>query len=522
MDLLLDINVILDVCVPHPESEVVALDAMRLCQLHGGKLWIYVGSVQTMVYTLANELRHNYQQDRAAVTHPALIERARETLKEFCSDKHWLASLAGEGDVFDADDPQQEQQLRALERFAPGSIKLLTCNQGLLQSHPEKTVSPEQFCQLQPVKPSFDFIDLKSQQARIRPQLEENIHRVLHHGRYIMGPEVQALEARLADYVGVKHCIGVSSGTDALLIAMMALRIGPGDEVITTAFTFIATGEMIALLGAKPVFVDINPQTYNIDPTKIEAAITPATKAIMPVSLYGQCADMDAINKIAKKHGLPVIEDGAQSFGATYNGRKSCGLTVIGCTSFFPSKPLGGYGDSGACFTDDDELAQAMREIRLHGQDRRYHHSRIGINGRIDTLQAALLLPKLDIFTDEVKRRQVIGQRYTEALTERASENNIVVPWIATENTSVYAQYTIQVQGRAALQAALAKQGIPTAIHYPVPLYRQPSFVEPEHPLASYQQAERVSERVLSLPMHPYLSESEQDEIVEIVVNHSG
>ncbi|MCP4936411.1 MAG: aminotransferase class V-fold PLP-dependent enzyme, partial [bacterium] len=199
-------------------------------------------------------------------------------------------------------------------------MKLLTCNQGLLHTHPEKTVSPEQFCQLQPDKPGFDFIDLKSQQARIRPQLEENIHRVLHHGRYIMGPEVQALEARLADYVGVKHCIGVSSGSDALLIAMMALQIGPGDEVITTAFTFIATGEMIALLGAKPVFVDINPQTYNLDSTKIEAAITPATKAIMPVGLYGQCADMDAINKIAKKHGLPVIEDGAQSFGATYNG----------------------------------------------------------------------------------------------------------------------------------------------------------------------------------------------------------
>ena len=521
MDLLLDVTVILDVCVPHPESKVVALDAMRLCQLHGGKLWIYVGSVQTMVSALTNELRHNYQQDRAAVSDQALIERAKEILKEFCSDKHWLASLAGEGDIFDADDPQPAQHLRALERFIPDSIKLLTCNLGLLQTHPEKTVSPQQFCQLQPAKPSFDFIDLKSQQERIRPQLEENIHRVLHHGRYIMGPEVQALEARLADYVGVKHCIGVSSGTDALLIAMMALQIGPGDEVITTAFTFIATGEMIALLGAKPVFVDIDPKTYNIDATKIEAAITPATKAIMPVSLYGQCADMNAINKIAKKYNLPVIEDGAQSFGATFNGRRSCGLSTIGCTSFFPSKPLGGYGDSGACFTDDEALAQSMREIRVHGQDRIYHHSRIGINGRLDSLQAALLLPKLDIFTDEVKRRQVVGQRYTDALTQRASVNNIAVPWVATENTSVYAQYTIQVRDRAGLQAALAKQGIPTAVHYPVPLYRQPPFVEPELLLASYPRAERVSERVLSLPMHPYLSESEQDEIIEIVVNHS-
>ena len=519
MDLLLDVDIILDVCVPHPEFEVMALDAISACRANGGKLWIYTGSVQTMVYTLENELGPVYQQNRVDVSRQSLLERAKEILKAFCADKDWLASIAGEGDIFDADDPLAEQQLRALERFAQGSIKLLTREKRVLDAHPDKTISPKQYCQLQSEDKGFDFIDLKTQQESIRPKIEENMHRVLHHGRYIMGPEVQALEARLADYVGVKHCIGVSSGTDALLIAMMALGVGPGDEVITTSFSFIATGEMIALLGAKPVFVDIDPQTYNIDTTKIEAAISAKTKAIMPVSLYGQCADMDAINNIAHKYGLPVIEDGAQSFGATYKSRRSCGLSTIGCTSFFPSKPLGGYGDSGACFTDDDRLAQLMREIRIHGQDRRYHHPRIGINGRMDTFQAAFLLAKLDVFAQEVKCRQVVGQRYTASLTERASDN-IIVPCIASDNTSVYAQYTIQVQDREALQAALNKRGIPTAVHYPVPLYRQPAFAELDLLTSNFQQAERISDRVLSLPMHPYLTEAEQDKIVEIIVNH--
>ena len=239
-------------------------------------------------------------------------------------------------------------------------------------------------------KQIIPFIDLKTQYEAIKPDIQERINRVLDHGQYVMGPEIFELEEKLAEYVGVKHCIAASSGTDTLLIAMMALGINPGDEVITTPFTFIATGEMIALIGAIPVFVDIDPRTYNIDPSKIEAAITSKTKAIMPVSLYGQCADMGAINAIADKYNLPVIEDAAQSFGATYNGKKSCGLSTIGSASFFPSKPLGAYGDGGALFTDDDNLAKLMREIRLHGQDRHYHHPRIGINGRMDTIQAAV------------------------------------------------------------------------------------------------------------------------------------
>ena len=350
----------------------------------------------------------------------------------------------------------------------------------------------------------MEFIDLKTQQAKIREDIEANIRKVLDHGQYIMGPEVLRLEERLAAYVGVKHCIGVSSGTDALLIAMMALEIGPGDEVITTPFTYFATGEMIILLGAKPVFVDIDEQTYNINPRKIEQAITAKTKAIVPVSLYGQCADFDRINSIAIKYGLPVIEDGAQSFGATYKGKKSCSLSTIGCTSFFPSKPLGGYGDSGACFTDNDELANVMRQVRVHGQDRRYHHLRIGINGRMDTIQAAILLVKLDLFKKEEQVRQALGENYSQLLRENCPE--IITPFIEKNNTSVYAQYTIQVKNRDELQRFLKNDGIPTAVHYPVCLNKQPATKTNEFNLPV---SESLANKAMSLPMHPYLKDSD-------------
>ena len=266
----------------------------------------------------------------------------------------------------------------------------------------------------------MEFIDLKTQYQQLKGVIDERIARVLEHGRYIMGPEVAELEQRLAEYVGVEHCIGVANGSDALMIAMMALDIGRDDEVITSPFTFIATAEMIALLGAKPVFVDIDPRTYNLDPAKIEAAITPRTRAIMPVSLYGQCAAMDEINAIAKAHKLAVIEDAAQSFGATYKGRRSCGLSLIGSTSFFPSKPLGAYGDGGALFTTDAALAKRMREIRVHGQDRRYHHPLLGVNGRLDTLQAAILLAKFDSFPAEVAARERLGATYSARFKNEA------------------------------------------------------------------------------------------------------
>lgn len=362
---------------------------------------------------------------------------------------------------------------------------------------------------------AIEFIDLKSQYQSIKADVDRRIHAVLDHGQYIMGPEIKELEERLADYVGVKHCISASSGTDTLLIAMMALGIGNGDEVITTPFTFIATGEMIALLGAKPVFVDIDPRTYNIDPAKIEAAITPRTKAIMPVSLYGQCAEFDAINGIAARHGLPVIEDAAQSFGATYKGKKSGALSTIGSTSFFPSKPLGCYGDGGALFTDDDNLAKLMREIRVHGQDRRYHHPRIGLNGRLDTIQAAVLLAKMEIFPREVEARARIGAHYSKLIQQRLP--GIVTPYIEAYNTSIYAQYTVEVDNREALQQKLKEAGIPTAVHYPIPLNLQPAFAHLSQPAGSFPVAEAVAQRVLSLPMGPYLKAEDIETIIAAI-----
>ena len=354
----------------------------------------------------------------------------------------------------------------------------------------------------------MNFIDLEQQQNRIKKQIDTNITKVLAHGRYIMGPEVSELEEQMADYVGVKYCIGVSSGTDALLIAMMALEIGPGDEVITTPFTFIATSEMIKLLGAKPVFVDIDPQTYNIDPAKISSAITNNTKLILPVSLYGQCADMDAINTIAKQHNLPVLEDGAQSFGATYKGRKSCNLSTVGCTSFFPSKPLGCYGDGGAIFTNDDVLAKMMCEIRVHGQDKRYSHPRLGINGRLDTIQAAVLLAKFEIFPDEVIQRDRVGRQYTASIN--AMQSTIVAPQIRSNCTTVYAQYSIMANNREQLIAKLNKMNIPTAVHYPVPLHLQPPFYNNQLNLPV---VEDVATKIVSLPMHPYLSTEDIEKV---------
>lgn len=373
----------------------------------------------------------------------------------------------------------------------------------------------------------MQFIDLKAQYERIEADVRSRIDHVLAHGQYIMGPEVAELEEQLASFVGVRHCIGLSSGTDALLVAMMALDICPGDEVITSPFTFIATGEMIALVGARPVFVDIDPATYNLDPTLVEPAITERTKAIMPVSLYGQCADMDALSAIGARHRIPLIEDGAQSFGATYRGRRSCGLTLVGCTSFFPAKPLGAYGDAGACFTDDDELAKTIREIRNHGQDRRYHHPRLGINGRLDTLQAAILLAKLAIFPEEVERRSALGAKYSDLFRARGARSSmeggsaVLTPHIADGNQSVYAQYTLQVDNRDSVASALHDTGVPTAIHYPVPLNSQPIFsaLGPEMPTPV---SAAVAAKVLSLPMHPYLSESTVAEVVDKVAAASG
>lgn len=357
----------------------------------------------------------------------------------------------------------------------------------------------------------MEFIDLKTQQNRIRDQIDARIAHVLDHGRYIMGPEVEELETALSSYLDVKHSIGVASGTDSLLIALMALGIGEGDEVITVPYTWISTAEVIALIGAKPVFVDVEATTWNMDPALAEAAITEKTKAIMPVGIYGQTADMRAINDIAARHGnLPVIEDAAQSFGATHHGVKSGALSLVGSTSFFPSKPLGGYGDGGALFTDDDELADRMRSIRVHGQKKKHHHPLLGINGRLDTLQAAILIPKLALFPEEVELRQEVGRRYDERL---AGIPGIQCPEVAAGNTSVYAQYTLLCDDREEVQARLHQRGVPSVPYYAVPLHLQPVFAGLGHGEGDFPVTEGISQRCLSLPMSPYLSEAEQDEV---------
>lgn len=358
----------------------------------------------------------------------------------------------------------------------------------------------------------MEFIDLKSQYQASRDLINSRIQAVLDHGQYIMGPEVAELEAKLAEYTGARHCITVASGTEALLIALMALGIHAGDEVITTPFTFIATAEVVVLLGAKPVYVDIDPVTCNIAPELIEAKITPRTRAIIPVSLYGQPADMDEINAIAERHGLAVIEDGAQSFGASYRGRKSGNLSTIGCTSFFPSKPLGCYGDGGALFTSDDELARAMREIRVHGQSRRYVHTRVGVGGRMDTLQCAVVLAKLPLFDWELQQRERAAATYDSLLGGRVG-----LVGQGPDRSNVYAQYTVMVEQRDAVQRVLKEAGIPTAVHYPVPIHVQPAYAHLS-PGDACPVASACADRVMSLPMGPYLPDADIRKVCEVLL----
>jgi len=391
----------------------------------------------------------------------------------------------------------------------------------------------------------MDFVDLKTQQKRIKLTLDGNIQKVLEHGNYIMGPEVKELEQKLASYVDIKHAIGCASGTDALLMALMAYGVGPGDAIFTTPFTFIATAEVISLLGATPVFVDIDPKTYNIDPAKLEQAIRavkandPSShplplnsalstqssalnpKGVIPVDLFGLPADYDAINAIAKDHGLFVIEDAAQSFGAEYKGKNTCSLADIACTSFFPAKPLGCYGDGGMCFTDDDQLAKNMESIRVHGKGSdKYDNIRIGINGRLDTLQAAILLAKFAIFPEEIRLRQEAAQRYTSLLTSDSSPLTPLTPHVPEGYKSAWAQYSLLAENkaqRAALMDQLKAAGIPTAIYYPKPLHLQTAFAFLGYAPGAFPASEDVASRIFSIPMHPYLTEQDQKKITEAI-----
>ena len=387
----------------------------------------------------------------------------------------------------------------------------------------------------------MQFIDLAAQQQPIRQKIEEKIRIVLDHGKYIMGPEINALEKRLAEFVGVKHCIGCASGTDALLMALVAEKVGPGNTIFTTPFTFIATAEVISLLGATPVFVDIDPKTFNLDPDKLALAIEalkagnnasvyplPGTinqelsaitpKGVIPVDLFGLPCDYDLINIIAQEHGLFVIEDAAQGLGGEYKGRKAGALADVGCTSFFPAKPLGAYGDGGAVFTDSDEMAEKLASIRVHGQgEDKYNNVCIGLNARLDTMQAAILLAKLDIFPQEIDLRQDVAQRYTELLSPYAM---LHPPCVPEGYKSVWAQYSLLAESpesRANIQESLKKAGIPTAIYYPKPLHLQTAFAGLGYKKGDFPISEDTSNRIFSLPMHPYLKLNEIERICSII-----
>lgn len=510
--LVLDVNIIIDwwLNVGSAEATHSLIETAR--QRKNNRLWVVASSIPILDFVARRAFK---QHGKTPKETQQIVARLIEQLLE---DVQVLSNHGFEqADVYKVAENFEDAQITAALRSLPkGQVRIITENNDFDHLGEVETLTPQAGLAWvtgeTTLTGSIPFIDLATQQACLRPQLERSIEGVLRHGQYIMGSEVSLLEAKLVAYTGAKHCITVASGTEALLISLMALGISAGDEVITTPFTFVATAEVVVLLGAKPVFVDIEPDTCNINARLIEAAITDKTKAIIPVSMYGQPADMDEINAIADKYNLPVIEDAAQSFGATYKGRKSCNLSTIGCTSFFPSKPLGCYGDGGAIFTNDAVIAQACKEIRVHGQSRRYYHTRVGVGGRMDTLQCAIVLAKLARFDWEVEQRIAIGQRYNQLMDEagiqRVQQRN--------DRTSVFAQYTVLVDNRVEAEILFREAKIPTAVHYPVPLNEQPAY---QHlcctdctPIAKDR-----AQRVMSLPMGADLNEIDQAKATEIL-----
>jgi UDP-2-acetamido-2-deoxy-ribo-hexuluronate aminotransferase len=507
--LILDAEIAAEACMLNGQDEGISI-LLEKADREGWRLWLYTGQLTEILHKLYDSLSN---RSSSITTDSASIEsEARRLLNRFVSKHHWLSALSEDAGGLDEVDSIAFGLTRAARRMGK-EVAIVTRNVDRLKNgfpFIDVDVAREQ-------NPLIyrDLIGLSSGQDRIRLNIEHNIQKVLGHCGFIMGPEVTELESQLSDYVGVEHCVCLSSGTDALLVALMALGLSDGDEVITTPFTFAATGEAIMLLGAKVVYVDIDRKSYNINVDIIEEAITDKTKVIMPVSLYGQCPDFEKINKIADMHGLSVVEDAAQSFGASFKGHRSCGLSTIGCTSFFPTKPLGGYGDGGACFTSDKKLADLMRLLINHGQEHKYNHTRLGINGRMDTLQAAVLLAKLEIFEDEITRRNVVAQNYSDMLAKAEYRGYLQLPKIMEHCNSVWAQYTIQVSDRDNVQKKLSEAGIPTSVHYPTPLYRQPALYQQG---VTCTNTEKVVTEVLSLPMHPYLSIETQAWISETLI----
>jgi len=363
----------------------------------------------------------------------------------------------------------------------------------------------------------MEFIDLKTQYQKYKAEIHEELEKVMTSATFIKGPAVSQFEAELTEHSKANHAIGCSSGTDAILLGLLAMGVRAGDEVLVPDFTFFATAEMVRLIGAVPVFVDIDADTYNMDPARIAEQITDKTVGIIPVSLYGQCSDMDEIDKIATDKGLWVLEDAAQSYGATYKGRKSGSLSAVAATSFFPAKPLGCYGDGGAVFTRNDEVAERVRIYLNHGQVKRYQHAMIGINGRLDSLQAAILSVKLRHFDEEVAVKQQVASWYDTRLGDA-----VQTPVVEKHNESVWAQYTIRVPNRSEVQGKLSEKGIPTAVHYPIPLHRQEAFRDLGWSDEQFPVATTASSEVVSLPMHPFLSRDAVDTVADALLEAVG
>jgi len=493
MNYLIDLNIIFDYYDNRRRelfpNSVKVIEA--LLKIDNYNAYISSSSIDNLEFIKAQELKRTFGFASKIV----LEEFIKEILSKFKIAK---TPAYLEIDYKDIEDSQVIASARAV------NAKLITRDNRILETYTDIAMTAQYFLENQEQK-TIDFANLKKQYFMYQPYLEEAMDKILNNSSYIMGSAVQELEVNLQTFTGAKYALSCSSGTDALLLAMMALDIQPDDEIITTPFTFIATAETIAFLKAKPVFVDIDEKTYNIDPTKIEEKITSKTKAIMPVSLYGQPAEMDAIQAIADKHGLKVIVDGAQSFGSTFNGKTDSNLGDISTTSFFPAKPLGCFGDGGAVFTNDDALAQKMKSLRVHGQSKRYHHQYIGMGGRMDTLQCAIVNVKLKYYEKDLKLRQEVASKYTKALKNK----DLVLPFVDSKATSAFAQYSIRVQNRDEVQATLKELGIPTAVHYPMPLHIQEAFAYLGYNKGDFPISEVVSNEIMSLPMNPYLSGDE-------------
>lgn len=510
MNILLDNNIIIDILSPKRrelfKSSSELYDLMQ--DVHNYNFYISSSSLDNLEYILMKELK-----EVLPLSNKEILKIVHLGIKKLLT-KIKIAKTPSYLEI-DYDDIEDSQIIASAQAI---DAKVITRDKQMLKKYSDLTLSPEAFLKTknQQPKTNIDFANLKKQYFMYQSELEEEMDKVLNGASYIMGDAVKELEKDLEVFTGAKHAITCSSGTDALLLAMMALDIQPDDEIITTPFTFIATAETIAFLKAKPVFVDIDEKTYNIDPSKIEEKITSKTKAIMPVSLYGQPADIGAIQAIANRYNLKIIIDGAQSFGSTYKGKTDSNLGDISTTSFFPAKPLGCFGDGGALFTNDDLLAAKVKSLRVHGQSKRYHHQYIGMGGRMDTIQAAVLNVKLKYYSDDLRRRQEVTEKYTHQLKIARLGNalgvqnsKLVLPFVEEGRTSAWAQYSVRVQNRDEVQASLKGQGIPTAVHYPMPLHLQECFEYLGYEKGDFPIAEMVSAEILSLPMNPYLSDDE-------------